>query len=114
MRAAAICVLLLLRPTMARFAPRAASASAAAKPMPLVAPVIRICLPFIAQHSDISEPGGCLPKCGDHDGNAITVPPAFRPAIGLRSKGSELIWQSSYRKLSCIAPASFRNILGAG
>ena len=41
----------LLRPTMARFAPRAASASAAAKPMPLVAPVIRICLSFTAQQS---------------------------------------------------------------
>jgi hypothetical protein len=36
---------------MARFAPRAASASAAAKPMPLVAPVIRICLSFTAQQS---------------------------------------------------------------
>jgi hypothetical protein len=39
-------VLVLLRPTMARFAPSAASASAAANPMPLVAPVIRICLSF--------------------------------------------------------------------
>jgi len=39
-------VLVLLRPTMARFAPSEASASAAANPMPLVAPVIRICLSF--------------------------------------------------------------------
>jgi hypothetical protein len=39
MRADAIRVLVLLRPTMARFAPRAASASAAANPMPLGAPV---------------------------------------------------------------------------
>ena len=44
-------VLVLLRPTMARFAPSAASASAAANPMPLVAPVIRICLSFTAQQS---------------------------------------------------------------
>ena len=50
MRADAIRVLILLRPTMARFAPRAASASAAANPMPLVEPVIRICL-FTAQQS---------------------------------------------------------------
>ena len=50
MRADAIRVLILLRPTMARFAPHAASASAAANPMPLVAPVIRICL-FTAQQS---------------------------------------------------------------
>src|SRR5262245_37856077 len=42
MRADAMRVLVLLRPTMARFAPSAASASAAANPMPLVAPVIRI------------------------------------------------------------------------
>ena len=41
MRADAMRVLVLLRPTMARFAPSAASASAAANPMPLVAPVIR-------------------------------------------------------------------------
>ena len=41
MRAEAMRVLVLLRPTMARFAPSAASASAAANPMPLVAPVIR-------------------------------------------------------------------------
>src|SRR6516165_6031577 len=45
-------VLVLLRPTMARFAPSAASASAAANPMPLVAPVIRICLSFTAQQSN--------------------------------------------------------------
>lgn len=32
------------RPTMATFQPSAASASAAAKPMPLVPPVMRICL----------------------------------------------------------------------
>jgi hypothetical protein len=51
MRADAIRVLVLLRPTMARFAPRAASASAAANPMPLVAPVIRICLSFTEQQS---------------------------------------------------------------
>jgi hypothetical protein len=51
MRAKAIRVLLLLRPTMARFAPGAASASAAAKPMPLVAPVIRICLSFTTRQS---------------------------------------------------------------
>jgi hypothetical protein len=44
MRADAMRVLVWLRPTMARFAPSAASASAAARPMPLVAPVIRICL----------------------------------------------------------------------
>jgi hypothetical protein len=50
MRADAIRVLVLLRPTMARLAPRAARASAAANPMPLVAPVIRICL-FTAQQS---------------------------------------------------------------
>src|SRR5215472_10375504 len=49
MRADTMRVLVLLRPTMARFAPRAASASAAANPMPLVAPVIRICLSFMAQ-----------------------------------------------------------------
>ena len=41
MRTDAMRVLVLLRPTMARFAPSAASASAAANPMPLVAPVIR-------------------------------------------------------------------------
>jgi hypothetical protein len=52
MRADAMRVLLLLRPTMARFAPSAASASAAANPMPLVAPVIRICLSFTAQQSE--------------------------------------------------------------
>jgi hypothetical protein len=40
MRAAAIRVLVLLRPTMARLAPSAASASAAANSMPMVAPVI--------------------------------------------------------------------------
>src|SRR6266478_4032996 len=51
MRAEAMRVLVLLRPTMARFAPSAASASAAAKPMPLVAPVIRMCLAFTAQQS---------------------------------------------------------------
>ncbi len=50
-RADAMRVLVLLRPTMARFAPSAASASAAAKLMPLVAPVIRICLSFTAQQS---------------------------------------------------------------
>ena len=49
-RADAMRVLVLLRPTIARFAPSAASASAAAKPMPLVAPVIRmICLSFTTQ-----------------------------------------------------------------
>ena len=47
MRADAMRVLVLLRPTMARFAPSAASASAAAN----VAPVIRICLSFTAQQS---------------------------------------------------------------
>src|SRR5438552_6567949 len=51
MRADAMRVLVLLRPTIARFAPSAASASAAANPMPLVAPVIRICLSFTAQQS---------------------------------------------------------------
>jgi hypothetical protein len=51
MRADAMRVLVLLRPTMARFAPSAASASAAANPMPLVAPVIRICLSCTAQQS---------------------------------------------------------------
>src|SRR5258708_1344143 len=51
MRADAMRVLVWLRPTMARFAPSAASASAAANPMPLVAPVIRICLSFTAQQS---------------------------------------------------------------
>jgi hypothetical protein len=50
-RAAAIFVRVSLRPTMATFAPRATSVSAAARPMPLVAPVIRICLPFIAAWS---------------------------------------------------------------
>src|SRR2546422_6942484 len=49
-RADAMRILVLLRPTIARFAPSAASASAAANPMPLVAPVIRICLSFTAQH----------------------------------------------------------------
>jgi hypothetical protein len=49
MRADAMRVLVLLRPTMARFAPSAASASAAANPMPLVAPVI--CLSCTAQQS---------------------------------------------------------------
>jgi hypothetical protein len=49
-RANAMRVLVLLRPTIARFAPSAASPSAAAKPMPLVAPVIRmICLSFTTQ-----------------------------------------------------------------
>jgi hypothetical protein len=49
-RADAMRVLVLLRPTIARFGPSAASASAAAKPMPLVAPVIRmICLSFTTQ-----------------------------------------------------------------
>src|SRR5262249_14685243 len=52
MRADAMRVLVLLRPTMARFAPSAASASAAANPMPLVAPVIRICLSLTAQQSN--------------------------------------------------------------
>src|SRR5262249_620172 len=52
MRADEMRVLVLLRPTMARFAPSAASASAAANPMPLVAPVIRICLSFTAQQSN--------------------------------------------------------------
>src|SRR5262249_32756518 len=52
MRAEAMRVLVLLRPTMARFAPSAASASAAANPMPLVAPVISICLSFTAQQSN--------------------------------------------------------------
>jgi hypothetical protein len=33
---------------MTRFAPSAASASAAAKPIPFVAPVMRICLSFTA------------------------------------------------------------------
>jgi hypothetical protein len=42
---------ILLRPTIARSAPSAASASAAANPMPLVAPVIRICLSFTTQPS---------------------------------------------------------------
>src|SRR5262245_19659565 len=51
MRADAMRVLVLLRPTMARFAPSAASASAAANPMPLLAPVIRICLSFTAHQS---------------------------------------------------------------
>src|SRR2546427_6465080 len=55
MRADAMRVLVLLRPTMARFAPRAASASAAANPMPLVAPVIRICLSFTAQQSKAAQ-----------------------------------------------------------
>jgi len=50
-RANARRVLVSLRPTIARFAPSAASASAAANPMPLVAPVIRICLSFTAQQS---------------------------------------------------------------
>src|SRR5947208_2564035 len=50
-RADAMRILVLLRPTIARFAPIAASASATANPMPLVAPVIRICLSFTAQQS---------------------------------------------------------------
>jgi hypothetical protein len=58
MRAGAMRVLVLLRPTMARFAPRAASASAAANPMPLVAPVFRICLSFTAQQSMASATRG--------------------------------------------------------
>src|SRR5262245_32218728 len=41
---------------MARFAPSAASASAAANPIPLVAPVIRICLSFTASGSIRSGP----------------------------------------------------------
>jgi hypothetical protein len=53
MRADAMRVLVLLRPTMARFAPSAASAFAAANPMPLVAPVIRICLSFTAEQSPL-------------------------------------------------------------
>ena len=48
-RAAAMRNPVSLRPTMATFAPSATSASAAARPMPLVAPVIRICLPFMAE-----------------------------------------------------------------
>jgi len=51
MRAEAMRVLALLRPTMATFAPSAASPSAAASPMPLVAPVIRTCLSFTAQQT---------------------------------------------------------------
>src|SRR5437899_1372638 len=58
MRADAMRVLVLLRPTMARFAPSAASASAAANPMPLVAPVIRICLSFTAQQSTVNGSRG--------------------------------------------------------
>src|SRR5947208_6028687 len=50
-RADAMRILVLLRPTIARFAPSAASASAAANPIPSVAPVIRICLSFTAQQS---------------------------------------------------------------
>ena len=57
MRANAMRVLVLLRPTMARFAPHAASASAAANPMPLVAPVISICL-FTAQQSKVMATRG--------------------------------------------------------
>ncbi len=58
MRADAMRVLVLLRPTMAKFAPSAASASAAANPMPLVAPVIRICLSFPER--------GRMPRPGRH------------------------------------------------
>src|SRR6476646_7707179 len=44
MRSAASCARASLRATIASLAPCAASTSAAASPMPLVAPVIRICL----------------------------------------------------------------------
>jgi hypothetical protein len=68
-------VLALLRPTMARFAPRAASASAAAKPMPLVAPVSRICLSKpnkrkeIAISPRLSSARGCR-QAEAHEGRA--------------------------------------------
>ena len=51
MRADAMRALVLLRPTIAGFAPSAASAAAAANPMPLVAAVIRIWVSFTAQQS---------------------------------------------------------------
>jgi hypothetical protein len=44
-------VLLALRPTMAMLAPSAARACPAARPMPLVAPVTKTCLPCMAQTS---------------------------------------------------------------
>src|SRR6266404_6642826 len=56
-RADAMRILVLLPPTIARFAPSAASASAAANPMPLVAPVIRICLSFTAQKRSPEQHG---------------------------------------------------------
>ena len=63
MRADAMRVLVWLRPTMTRFAPSAASASAAANPMPLVAPVIRICLLLRARLFKAYAIAGLLPIC---------------------------------------------------
>ena len=71
-RAVAILARVSLRPTIATLAPRAAKASAAARPMPLVAPVIRTCLPsrgglsMGGQPSEASTLGG-LPLDGAAD-----------------------------------------------
>src|SRR5215471_5261353 len=92
MRADAMRVLVLLRPTMAGFAPSAASASAAANPMPLVAPVIRICLSFTAQQSKAMAHArnACSNTCAGLVGyffetvdNAIA--PVWQPGAYIRS-----------------------------
>ena len=57
-RAAAILARVSLRPTIATLAPRAAKASAAARPMPFVAPVIRTCLPSRVCLSMGGQPSG--------------------------------------------------------
>src|SRR6266478_9876288 len=78
MRADAMRVLVWLRPTMARFAPSAASASAAANPMPLVAPVIRICLLLRARLFK------AMPSADDlSDGLGLALQPPANGASGL-------------------------------
>ena len=78
MRADAMRVLVWLRPTMARFAPSAASASAAARPMPLVAPVIRICLVLRARLFK------AMPSADDlSDGLGLALQPPANGASGL-------------------------------
>src|SRR5438552_5120731 len=90
MRADAKRVLVLLRPTMARFAPSAASASAAAN----VAPVIRICLSFTAQQSKaMANARDDLFEVKDLalDQSQPTTSPILKhsaPSIGLRRRPS--------------------------
>ena len=107
MRAEATRVLLLLRPTMATFAPRAASASAAAKPMPLVAPVIRICLSFTAQqskamaraddHSDGQEPSASLDQPLTNGVSETGFLPRQLGIVAWSREGRQLVKSSSGR-----------------